>query len=50
MCSCRKYGTVEPTIEDAPISLFHDSPYSISKLLGEFCGNYYFKEKCNYHL
>ena len=40
----KKYGTVEPTIEDAPISLFHDSPYSISKLLGEFYGNYYFKQ------
>lgn len=43
----KKYGNVGPTDEDAPISLFHDSPYSISKLLGEFYGNYYYKQ---YHL
>jgi nucleoside-diphosphate-sugar epimerase len=30
------------TAEDAPLSLFHDSPYSISKLVGEMYGNYYF--------
>lgn len=30
------------TNEDAPVSLFHDSPYSISKLIGEMYGNYYF--------
>jgi nucleoside-diphosphate-sugar epimerase len=30
------------TKEDAPVSLFHDSPYSISKLVGEMYGNYYF--------
>jgi nucleoside-diphosphate-sugar epimerase len=30
------------TREDAPVSLFHDSPYSISKLIGEMYGNYYF--------
>lgn len=29
------------TKEDAPVSLFHDSPYSISKLIGEMYGNYY---------
>ena len=29
------------TPEDAPVSLLHDSPYSISKLLGELYGNYY---------
>lgn len=29
------------TSEDAPVSLFHDSPYSISKLIGEMYGNYY---------
>lgn len=29
------------TPEDAPISLFHDSPYSISKIIGEMYGNYY---------
>lgn len=32
-----------PTLEDAPVSLFHDSPYSISKLIGEMYGNYYFQ-------
>jgi UDP-glucose 4-epimerase len=31
-----------PTSEDAPVALFHDSPYSISKLVGEMYGNYYF--------
>lgn len=30
------------TPEDAPVSLFHDSPYSISKIIGEMYGNYYF--------
>ncbi len=30
------------TTEDAPVSLFHDSPYSISKIVGEMYGNYYF--------
>ena len=29
------------TAEDAPVSLHHDSPYSISKLIGELYGNYY---------
>lgn len=40
----KKYGAVKATPEDAPISLFHDSPYSISKIIGEFYGNYYFKQ------
>jgi UDP-glucose 4-epimerase len=30
------------TREDAAVSLYHDSPYSISKLVGEMYGNYYF--------
>lgn len=29
------------TSEDAPVSLYHDSPYSISKLIGEMYGNYF---------
>ena len=29
------------TTENASVSLFHDSPYSISKLIGEMYGNYY---------
>lgn len=42
----KTYGDAEATSEDAPISLFHDSPYSISKLIGELYGNYFFlKEK-----
>jgi nucleoside-diphosphate-sugar epimerase len=39
----KTYGQAQATKEDAPISLFHDSPYSISKLIGEMYGNYYFK-------
>lgn len=35
-------GEASATREDAPVSLFHDSPYSISKLVGEMYGNYYF--------
>lgn len=30
------------TREDAHVSLHHDTPYSISKLIGEMYGNYYF--------
>lgn len=30
------------TDETAPVSLYHDSPYQISKIIGEFYGNYYF--------
>ena len=41
----KKYGSVGPTSEDAPVSLFHDSPYSISKLVGEMYGNFYFQQK-----
>lgn len=35
------YGTAEPTLEDDPISLDLDSPYQISKVVGEMYGNYY---------
>lgn len=43
-CAVAEKTTGEPsaTPEDAPVSLFHDSPYSISKLVGEMYGNYYF--------
>ena len=34
-------GASGSTDEDAPVSLWHDSPDSISKILGEFYGNYY---------
>lgn len=38
----KTFDGASATREDAPISLFHDSPYSISKLVGELYGNYYF--------
>jgi len=37
----KTFDDASPTLEDAPVSLFHDSPYSISKLIGEMYGNYY---------
>ncbi len=39
----KTFDDAKPTLEDAPVSLFHDSPYSISKLIGEMYGNYYFQ-------
>ena len=39
----KTYDDAKATPEDAPISLFHDSPYSISKLIGEMYGNYFFQ-------
>lgn len=39
----KTFDDAKPTPEDAPVSLFHDSPYSISKLIGEMYGNYYFQ-------
>jgi UDP-glucose 4-epimerase len=38
----KTFDGASATTEDAPVSLFHDSPYSISKLIGEMYGNYYF--------
>ena len=38
----KTFDGATPTKENAPVSLFHDSPYSISKLIGEMYGNYYF--------
>jgi len=38
----KTFGGATATKEDAPVSLYHDSPYSISKLVGEMYGNYYF--------
>jgi nucleoside-diphosphate-sugar epimerase len=38
----KTFDGASATNEDAPVSLFHDSPYSISKLIGEMYGNYYF--------
>jgi nucleoside-diphosphate-sugar epimerase len=38
----KTYDDAKPTLEDAPVSLYHDSPYSISKIVGEMYANYYF--------
>ncbi len=45
-CSVAKktYGEAEATDEDAPIGINQDSPYSISKVVGEFYAAYYFKQ------
>ncbi|MDZ4368784.1 MAG: NAD-dependent epimerase/dehydratase family protein [Afipia sp.] len=40
--AAKTFDGATATGEDAPVSLFHDSPYSISKLIGEMYGNYYF--------
>lgn len=34
-------GAADATTEDAPVSLYHDSPYQISKIVGELYLNYY---------
>jgi UDP-glucose 4-epimerase len=39
----KTFDDATATLEDAPVSLFQDSPYSISKLIGEMYGNYYFQ-------
>jgi UDP-glucose 4-epimerase len=39
----KTYDAPTATTEEQPITLYHDSPYSISKIIGEFYGNYYFK-------
>ncbi|WP_251365601.1 hypothetical protein [Coxiella-like endosymbiont of Rhipicephalus sanguineus] len=37
----KTFDEAEATKEDKPVFLFFDSPYQISKIIGEFCGNYY---------
>ena len=39
----KTFGEATATEEEAPLSLYHDSPYSISKIIGELYGNYYFQ-------
>jgi UDP-glucose 4-epimerase len=39
--AAKTFDEATATTEDASISLYHDSPYSISKLIGEMYGNYY---------
>lgn len=38
----KTFEGAEATQEDAPVSLWLDSPYQISKIIGELYGNYYF--------
>lgn len=38
----KTYDEPNATAEDANISLYLDSPYQISKMIGEFYGNYYY--------
>lgn len=37
----KTYDDPSATTEEQPVSLIHDSPYSISKLVGELYGNYF---------
>lgn len=37
----KTFDTAKPTTEDDPVSLYLDSPYQISKIIGEFYGNFY---------
>jgi len=39
----KTYDAPVATTEEQPVMLFHDSPYSISKIIGELYGNYYFQ-------
>ena len=39
----KTFDTAHATTEDQPVSLYLDSPYQISKIIGEFYSNYYFK-------
>ena len=38
----KTFQTAQATSEDAPVSLYLDSPYQISKIIGELYSNYYF--------
>lgn len=40
----KTYDAPTATTEDQPVSLYHDSPYSISKIVGELYGNYFFQQ------
>lgn len=42
--AAKTFDEAQATTEDAPISLYHDSPYQISKLIGELYSNYYFTQ------
>jgi UDP-glucose 4-epimerase len=38
----KSFDEARPTTEDASVSLYLDTPYQISKIVGEFYSNYYF--------
>lgn len=40
----KTYDAPTATTEEQPMTLYHDSPYSISKIIGELYGNYYFQQ------
>lgn len=40
----KTYDVPTATTEEQPVTLYHDSPYSISKIIGELYGNYYFQQ------
>src|SRR3990172_2319436 len=40
----KTFDDAKPTTEDAPISLIQDSPYSISKIIGEFYSVYFYRQ------
>jgi UDP-glucose 4-epimerase len=40
----RTDGPAKATTEDDPVSLWLDTPYQISKIIGEFYSNYYFEQ------
>ena len=40
----KTYDKPTATTEEQPVTLYHDSPYSISKIIGELYGNYYFQQ------
>jgi UDP-glucose 4-epimerase len=39
----KTFDAAQATTEDDPVSLYLDSPYQISKIIGEFHGNYYWQ-------
>lgn len=39
----KTFDTANATTEDAPVSLYMDTPYQISKVIGELYSNYYYK-------
>ncbi len=40
----KTFDDIKPTTEDDPVSLVQDSPYAISKIIGEFYSVYYHKQ------